>query len=172
MSDFLTTSIQHPFTWGLLLGLLIAAFLWKSGYTARRNVSRELKRVETEIKDLQGHLNTQLKINASGNESLQTELEFLRKQNETLRLNNSALQQKPGRAEQRALQVQEIAIRTMREQAPGFAPAWENALRQAESEVDAAESGLKKLVRRVIPGLGNSSSQPALIVKEEFKDRA
>jgi len=172
VTDFLTTSIQHPFTWGLLLGLLIAAFLWKSGYTARRNVSRELKRVETEIKDLQGHLNTQLKINASGNESLQTELEFLRKQNETLRLNNSALQQKPGRAEHRALQVQEIAIRTMREQAPGFAPAWENALRQAESEVDAAESGLKKLVRRVIPGLGNSSSQPALIVKEEFKDRA
>ena len=172
MTDFLTTSLQHPFTWGLLLGLLIAAFLWKAGYTARRGVSRELKRVETEMKDLQSHLNTQLKINASGNEALQTELESLRKQNETLRLNNAALQQKPGRVEQRALQVQEIAIRTMREQAPGFAPAWENALRHAESDVDAAESGLKKLVRRVIPGLGNSSSQPALIIKEEFKDRA
>lgn len=172
MTDFLITSIQHPFTWGLLLGLLIAAFLWKSGYAARRNVSRELKRVETEMKDLQGHLNTQLKINASGNESLQTELESLRKQNETLRLNIASLQQKPGRAEQRALQVQEIAIRTMREQAPGFAPAWENALRHAESEVDSAESGLKKLVRRVIPGLGNTTGQPALIVKDEYKDRA
>lgn len=172
MTDFLTTSIQHPFTWGLLLGLLIAAFLWKSGYTARRTVSRELKRVEGEMKTLQGHLNTQLKINASGNESLQTELESLRKQNETLRLNIASLQQKPGRAEQRALQVQEIAIRNMREQAPGFAPAWENALRHAESEVDSAESGLKKLVRRVIPGLGSTPSQPALVIKEEYKDRA
>jgi hypothetical protein len=42
----------------------------------------------------------------------------------------------------------------MREQAPGFAPAWEKAVRQAEAELEAGESGLKKLVRRVIPGLG------------------
>lgn len=170
--DYFYQIIQQPFTWGLLLGLLIAAFIWKSGFTARRNVGRELKRVEGEMKDLQSHLNTQLKINASGNESLQAELESLRKQNETLRVNNAALQQKPGRAEQRQLQIQEIAIRTMREQAPGFAPAWEKALRHGEAEVDASESGLAKLVRRVIPGLGNSSpAQPALIVTEDPTDR-
>ena len=170
--DALNAALQHPFTWGLLLGLLITVFVWKSGFSARRNVARELKRVEGEMKNLQSHLNTQLKINASGNESLQTELESLRKQNETLRVNNAALQQKPGRAEQRLLQIQEIAIRTMREQAPGFAPAWEKAVRQGENEVDAAESGLVKLVRRVIPGLGNSSSAPtALTVTEETTDR-
>ncbi len=162
----LTEALKNPFTWGLLLGLLVAAFIWKSGFSARRAVARDLKRVEDEMKNLQSHLNTQLKINASGNESLQTELESLRKQNETLRVNNSALQQKPGRAEQKLLQIQEIAIRIMREQAPGFAPAWEKALRQGEAEVDASESGLKKLVRRVIPGLGNSSST-ALTVAEE-----
>lgn len=169
--DLLTEALKNPFTWGLLLGLLIAAFIWKSGYSARRNVSRELKRVEGELKNLQSHLNTQLKITASGNDSLQTELESLRKQNEILRVNNAALQQKPGRAEQRLLHVQEIAIRTMREQAPGFAPAWEKALRQGEAEMDAGESGLRKLVRRVIPGLGNSSPvQPALIVTEDTTD--
>jgi hypothetical protein len=151
-----------------LLGLLIAAFIWKSGFTARRHAARELKRVELEMKDLQSHLNTQLKINASGNEALQAELKALKLQNETLRVNNSSLQQKPGRAEQRQLQVYEIAIRMMREQAPGFAPAWEKALRQGETEVDAAESGLVKLVRRVIPGLGNSqSAQTAVIVNED-----
>ena len=153
----ITDALQHPFTWGLLLGLLVAAFLWKSGFSARRNVARELKRVEEEMKTLQNHLNTQLKINASGNEALQTELDTLRKQNETLRVNNAALQQKPGRAEQRLLQVYEMAIRSMREQ----------AMRQAESDVDAAESGLRKLVRRVIPGLGNSSAQPALLANED-----
>ena len=163
--DIFNQIIQHPFTWGLLLGLLITTFIWKSGFTARRNVARDLKRVEGEMKNLQSHLNTQLKINASGNESL-------RKQNETLRVNNAALQQKPGRAEQRLLQIQEIAIRTMREQAPGFASAWEKALRQGEAEVDASESGLAKLVRRVIPGLGNSApAQAALIVTEETTDR-
>ena len=161
--------LEQQFTWGLLLGLLIATFIWKSGFTSRRNISRELKRVETEMKDLQGHLNTQLKINASGNESLQAELDNLRKQNETLRVNNAALQQKPGRAEQRLLHVHDIAIRTMREQAPGFAPAWEKAMRQGEQEVDAAESGLVKLVRRVIPGLGNGTT--AITVSEETPER-
>lgn len=166
--DQLTEILKNPLTQGLLLGLLIAAFLWKSGFTARRNVTRELKRVEGEMKNLQGHLNTQLKINASGNEALQSELDALRKQNEMLRINNSALQQKPGRAEQKLLQTYEIAIRAMREQAPGFAPAWEKALRQGEAELDAADSGLKRLVRRVIPGLGNSTpAATALTVTED-----
>ncbi len=166
--DQLTEILKNPLTQGLLLGLLIAAFLWKSGFTARRNITRELKRVEGEMKNLQGHLNTQLKINASGNEALQSDLDALRKQNEMLRINNSALQQKPGRAEQKLLQTYEIAIRAMREQAPGFAPAWEKALRQGEAELDAADSGLKRLVRRVIPGLGNSTpAATALTVTED-----
>jgi septal ring factor EnvC (AmiA/AmiB activator) len=166
--EILNSALQSQFTWGLLLGLLIAAFIWKAGFTARRQAARELKRVEAEIKDLQSHLNTQLKINASGNETLQAELKTLKQQNETLRVNIAALQQKPGRAEQRQLQIYEIAVRTMREQAPGFAPAWEKALRQGESEVESADSGLVKLVRRVIPGLGNSqSSQTALVAGED-----
>jgi biopolymer transport protein ExbB/TolQ len=170
--EILTQVLQNHFTWGLLLGLLVAGFIWKSGFTARRHLARELKRVELELKNLQNHLNTQLKITASGNDALQAELETLRKQNETLRVNNAALQQKPGRAEQRLLQVQETAIRRMREQAPGFASAWEQALRQGEQEVDAADSGLVKLVRRVIPGLGNTAqSQPALIVTEDNSSR-
>jgi len=166
--DLLTDILKHPFTWGLLLGLLVAGFLWKSGFTARRHGGRELKRVAAELKELQGHLNTQLKINASGNEAVLKELEALRQQNEALRVNNAALQQKPGRAEQRLLQIQELAIRAMREQAPGFAPAWEKALRQAEAEVEASESGFKKLVRRVLPGLGNAAPpQTALIAGED-----
>src|SRR5687768_1552346 len=114
--DALKYVIEQPFTWGLLLGLLIAGFLWKAGFHARRNVVRELKRVEGEMRDLQTHLNTQLKINATGNESLQRELESLKQQNETLRINLSALQQKPGRAEQRQLHAHEAAVRIMREQ--------------------------------------------------------
>ena len=172
--EFLQTVIQQPFTWGLLLGLLIAGFLWKAGFHARRNVTRELRRVEGEMRDLQTHLNTQLKINATGNESLQRELESLKQQNETLRINLSALQQKPGRAEQRQLHAHEAAVRIMREQAPGFAPAWEKAIRQAEADLDAADSGLKKLVRRVIPGLGNggtgASTQQPLLANDENND--
>lgn len=165
--------LRNHFVQGLLLGLLLAGFIWKNSFTAKRNLRRENLRLEGDLKNLQNHLNTQLKITASGNESLQTELEELRKQNETLRINNAALQQKPGRGELRQLHIQEIAIRTMREQAPGFAAAWEKALRHGEAEVDAAESGFTKLVRKVIPGLGNTTAQPtqAITVTEETTER-
>ena len=78
------------------------------------------------------------------------QLDTLKEQNETLRVNLAALQNKPGRSELRQLHTMEGAIRLMREQAPGFASAWEVALRQAETEYDEAASGLRKLVRKVI----------------------
>jgi hypothetical protein len=158
--DFLLEALKQPFVWGLLLGLLVAFFTWKSAFSNQRRDAREIKRLEAAIKELQGHLNTQLKINATGNETLLSELETLRTQNENLRVANSALQAKPGRAELRLLQVYEIAISSMREQAPGFAAAWEKALRHGEAELEAADSGLKKLVRRVIPGFGTPPSSP------------
>jgi uncharacterized membrane-anchored protein YhcB (DUF1043 family) len=156
--DFIWDLIKQPFVWGLLLGLLVAAFIWKSSMSARRTLKRDLTRVEKEMAELQGHLNTQLKINASGNETIQSELVSLREQNENLRVNIAQLQQKPGRAELRQLHILESAARRMREQAPGFAPAWESALRDAESQAEQAESGLRKLVRKVIPAIGMGGS--------------
>lgn len=158
MDEFLIECLKAPFTWGLALGLLVAAFVFKSGFTARRHLRKELKRVQSELAGLQNHLNTQLKINATGNEALQGELAILKEQNETLRVNMAALQQKPDKAGLRQLEIYEKAIRSLREQAPGFAPAWEKALRHAEEEADAATSGLRKLVRRVIPTLGNTTN--------------
>ena len=165
--DLILEALKQPFIWGLLLGLLLAAFIWKSGFSRSRRDAAEIKRLGVELKELQGHLNTQLKINASGNESLQNELAALRQQNENLRVNIASLQQKPGRAEARQLQIYEAALRSMREQAPGFAAAWEKAQRQAETDVEAADKGLLKLVRRVIPGLGNTSGSPAVIETQE-----
>ena len=163
--------LKNPFTWGLLLGLLLTAFVLKSGLSARRQAKTEIKRLATELRELQGHLNTQLKINSTGNAAMQDELESLRKQNENLRVNNSALQQKPGRAEQRQLQVYEVAIRHMREQAPGFAQAWEKAVREAESEIEASESGFKKLVRRVMPNIGIASASSPSESDEDEKPK-
>ncbi|MEK7953833.1 hypothetical protein [Luteolibacter soli] len=160
--EFIDYLKEHPLMLGLLIGVLLglaATFVtWKSGFAARRTLSRDIRKLENELRELQGHLNTQLKINAQGNDSLQKELEELRRQNENLRVSLASLQSKPGKAELRHAQITESAVRLMREQAPGFAPAWEKALRQAETELEAGESGLKKLVRRVIPGIGMSGS--------------
>ena len=159
--------LKHPFTLGLLLGLAVAAVAWKSGFSARRRLGRDIRKLENDMRELQGHLNTQLKINAHGNDTLQRELEELRRQNENLRVSVATLQSKPGKAELRHLQVTESAVRLMREQAPGFAPAWEKALRQAEAELEAGESGLKKLVRRVIPGIGMSGTPASTAADSE-----
>jgi len=127
--------------------------------------------VQGEQKELQQHLNTQLKVNAEGNDSLQKKLEELREQNENLRVNISALQQKPGRAEIRQLQVMESAIGIMREQAPGFAQAWEQAVRQAEADHEAAEGGLKKLVKKVLPNIGTTTTTETAEIISEHSEK-
>lgn len=153
--------IKERFVWGLALGLLFTFFTWKSGLSTKVRLSRDIRRLENELRELQGHLNTQLKINAQGNQSLQDELKLLRDQNENLRVSNATLQSKPGRAEVKQFQVMEAAVRQMREQAPGFAAAWEKALRNAETEFEAGENGLRRLVRKVIPSIGYQSGGPA-----------
>lgn len=152
--------INNPFVWGLSLGLLVAAFILKNAISSKLQLKREIKRIEGEMRDMQSHLNTQMKITATGNDTLTKQIDELKAQNENLRVNLAALQNKPDKAEQRQFRMQEMAVSAMREQAPGFAGAWEKAMRQAEAEMDSAESGFTKLMRRVVPGLGHSASKP------------
>ncbi len=154
--------IKNQFVWGIALGLLITFFVWKSGFSANRHLKQENKRIQKEADELQGHLNTQLKINAVGNESLTNELKELKDQNENLRVNLSTLQQKPDKAELKHLHITEAAVTKMREQAPGFATAWEQAMRAAEEDYAGAESGFSKLVKKVIPKLGGSSEKSSV----------
>lgn len=158
MQEIWNYVVEHPIIWGLALGLLIAAFIWKSSITARFTLKKEVRRLQDELRDLQSHLNTQLKINASGNEKLNAEMEELRTQNENLRVNIANLQSKPGRQEARQLAIMEAAVRSMQESAPGFAPAWEQAIRRAEADYESAEGGFKKLMRKVIPGIGTTAN--------------
>src|SRR5882757_1515503 len=101
--DWVWPIIQSPFTWGLALGLLVAGFVLKNAFTARGHFKREIARLKGEIEELQRHINTHLKITATGSERLEKELASLKEQNETLRVNLAGLQQKPGRAEARQL---------------------------------------------------------------------
>ena len=153
--------IKSQFVWGLALGLLVAIFILKNAIGAKMSLKREIKRIEAEKREMQSHLNTQMKITATGSESLSKEIETLKEQNENLRVNLAALQNKPDKSEQRQFRMQEIAVSSMREQAPGFAGAWEKAIRQAESDMASAESGFSKLMRKVVPGLAYSGGKVA-----------
>jgi len=170
--DALLPILSHPFTWGLALGLLIAGFVLKNALTAKAHFNRETKRLKDELDQLQKHLNTHLKITASGNDRLEKDLTSLKEQNENLRVNIAALQQRPGRAEARQLQILETAVARMREQAPGFAQAWELAVRQATSDQDAAESGLTKLIRKVLPSSPSGTSGETLALPQSQEKAA
>lgn len=143
--------LSQPFTWGLVVGLFMMVMTWRVMHKDVAMLKSDNKRLQEENRELQSHLSTQLKINASGNAQLEKQCEELKEQNENLRMNLNAAQQKPGRAERRQLEILEGAASSMREQAPGFAPAWEKALRDAEAHQKDAESGLKKLMRKVMP---------------------
>jgi uncharacterized membrane-anchored protein YhcB (DUF1043 family) len=77
--------ISEPFTWGLVVGLFLLVMVWRLMRKDVTMLRSEKKRLQEENKELQGHLNTQLKINAKGNDQLEADLIELREQNENLR---------------------------------------------------------------------------------------
>jgi DNA anti-recombination protein RmuC len=156
MKEFLQKMLTEPWFIGFLIGLIPAFFAWKNGVVFRFHAKKQCQNHEKELSELRQHLQTQLTINASGQETLTRELESLRAQNETLRINLAAAQQKPGRAEIRQLQILESALRTMREQAPGFAPVWERVLREAEEQAEKQNQGLLGMMRQILPSIGST----------------
>jgi len=141
------------FAVGLAGGLGVALRGWVGARAKRREL-------EKEIADLRAHINRHMQITGEGSRALQEELESLRKQNENLRITVKTLENKPGRAEIRTLHVYDRAVRQMMAEAPGFAPAWERAMQEAEEQVAEAESGLSALVRKVFrPVLPSSGGE-------------
>jgi hypothetical protein len=132
------------FSAGLGAGLLIAFLAWLNGWRTGSAL-----RKEAEL--LKAHLQTQMSINAKGYEEIRQDLERLKKENENLRITVATLSNKPGRAELKTLQTWDKAIRFMTLNSPGFAPAWEIAVNEAKKEVVDTDTGVKALVRKVLP---------------------
>ena len=161
--DFLK---QHPFLFGLFIGLLIAIGIWIKGLFKARSLGKEI----TKLKE---SLYTKMQIDTKGHMTRENELEQLRKENENLRVSMKALMHKPGRAEIRQLHVYDKAIHAMLAKAPGFAPTWEMVLKEAEEEIQLTESGISAFVRRVfIPqkSLPRDTDEAKLIDYEEKKE--
>jgi hypothetical protein len=148
--------LQHPFVIGLGVGLIVAVVFWISGLMNRRGLVKELA-------TLREHLQRQMEINQKGSDAQKKELEELRKQNENLRVTNSTLKGKPGRAEIQTLTVYDKALHIMNGRAPGFGPAWESAVKEAEMEVAQADSGIMPMLRKVFrPSLAAGGSPQAI----------
>jgi gas vesicle protein len=163
IADEWFVAIFVGFAVGLAAGLIKA-------FRVRLEERRKQRELREEVEELREHIHRQMKITAKGNAGLEQELEDLREKNQNLRATVQALENKPGRAELRQLHVYDRAIRLMQERAPGFAGAWESALREAEQQVEEAETGVRALMRRVvnrIPLVGGDSPEPTLLEAEQ-----
>lgn len=143
-SNWYITMLTSPFAVGLFLGLFFCAVVYVRGFFRRRGLNKEIDR-------LKSHLHTKLEIDSADNEKRKQELIALRQERDNLRMTVQSLNQKPGRREIRQYYIYQTALDTMFEKAPGFAPAWQITLREAEHLFEKSEQGVVPLLKRLMP---------------------
>ena len=136
--------LTTPFSGGLLLGALFCCVIYVRGFLRRRELSREINRLKT-------HLHTKLEIDSADNERRKQELIALRQERDNLRITVQSLNQKPGRKEIRQYYIYQTALDIMFEKAPGFAPAWQITIKEAERLFEKSEQGVVPLLKRLMP---------------------
>lgn len=152
-NEYVQKVVTSPLFWGFVAGLVVAFFVWLASLAKSRELRKEVRR-------LREHLHTQMDITQRGNSAMKAELDTLKSQNENLRVAVKEWQTKPGRAELRQLSVYDRAIRIMNQNAPGFSPVWEKAVKESEDEIVSADSGMSSMLRRAfrpLAMLGNGT---------------
>lgn len=155
-TSWLAELLANNFVRGLAVGLLIAFAFWV------RSIIK-VRTLHGDIRKLRGHLQTKFEIESAENERRKEEMSQLRQERDNLRNMIQVLNQKPGKQEIRQAQVYQKAAEIMFEKSPGFAPAWQITLREAEEEMRNAEKGLIPFFKRI------TSSSPAAAPAAEQK---
>lgn len=96
-------------------------------------------------------LTDRMELESEGLNKLKKENADLKAANENLRVAIQSISQKPGRKEIQRLQVYQKAIDKLTIQSPGFGPAWQTALQDAEADSQKMFAGVLPFVRKHIP---------------------
>lgn len=162
-TNTLITFLFKPFFLGLYSGLIVCIVV----FIRTRLRMHELK---AELKKLKQHLHTKLEIDAEATEDKKAKYEKLKEENENLRVSLQTVNTKPGRKEVRQFHIYQKALDIMFEKAPGFAPAWQNALREGESEMKKIDKGFIPFIKKLSGGSVSDSSQDSLPDKSSSRD--
>jgi hypothetical protein len=163
-TSWLMNIIENPFARGLIIGIIFCVIIYIRGFMRRRELSKEVERLRT-------HLHTKLEIDSSDNERRKQELDRLKQERDNLRITVQSLNQKPGRKEIRQYFLYQTALDIMFEKAPGFAPAWQVTLKEAESLFEKSERGVVPLLKRLMPtNLDKQAEEYEKISKISFED--
>ena len=142
----LSQLLSNHFVWGLALGLL---FFGLSLY-AHLKTKLSLNRYKKMLSD-------KLEVEADATQKARKDIDALKTENENLRTRVTQLSEKPDGKIQRDLEILARAEKAMMINAPGFAPAWENAKSQAADEVAEEDKGNalpKRFFRKFFGGKG------------------
>lgn len=163
-TSWLMNLIDNPFAKGLAVGIVFCVVIYIRGFLRRRELAKEVER-------LRAHLHTKLEIDSSDNERRKHELDRLKQERDNLRITVQSLNQKPGRKEIRQYFLYQTTLDMMFEKAPGFAPAWQVTLKEAESLFEKSEKGVVPLLKRLMPtNIDKQAEEYEKISKISFGD--
>ncbi len=131
-----------------LIGLATGLFFFLLVLIQNIRMKRRHKREMLQIKNM---ISQKMDMEYESLAQLRKDLELLKKQNENLRISLRAYSQKPNRKEMELLQVYQRAIEIMSLKAPGFAPAWQLAMKESEEELEKMYIGFHPFVKKVVP---------------------
>ncbi|CAK8720591.1 LemA protein [Candidatus Electrothrix gigas] len=138
----LASILDYPFLFGLAIGLVFVVIFWI-------RLVIKVRILRAEIKKLREHLHTKFEIESADNERRKKQFEQIKQERDNLRNMIQVLNQKPSKQEMRQTQVYQKAIESMFEKSPGFAPAWQITLKEAEEEMRNAERGILPFFKRI-----------------------
>lgn len=148
---------------GLLIGLICLLIVFIIMLIRKSMSDKKHKKEVTELKKV---LATRMEIENAGVHSVKTEVDTLKKENENMRVTLSTLDQKAGRKEIRQLQLYQIAIEKLMVTSPGFAPAWQQSLKEAEDNLKSSMAGKIPFIGRFI---ASSDTHPLIEDKNDNK---
>ena len=151
-TSWLSSILGNPFFRGLLIGLLFAVIFWVRSLF-------KIRQLRAEIKKLREHMHTKFEIESAENERRKGNIERLTQERDNLRNMLQVLNQKPGKLEIRQAQIYQKAVEIMFEKSPGFAPAWQITLKEAEREMRSAEKGILPFIKRMTSSTGTTTSE-------------
>ncbi len=150
-----------PFVWGLALGLLFFVLSLYAHLKTKLSLNRYKKL-----------LSDKLEIEAEATQSARKERDALKVEIENLRTRVTQLSEKNDGKIQRELEILARAEKSMMINAPGFAPAWENAKTQAAAEISEEDKGYalpQRIFRRFFGG--KSESVDAIEMQAEHGEK-
>ena len=140
---------MQEFFIGLGIGLAVAAV---TALYFSFKLSRLRKEKEQEIAKFKDMLAARMELESEGLKKVKDENDELRKANENLRISLMAMREKPGRKEVQKMQVMQKAVDRLTLNSPGFATAWQVAMRDSEEEFQRMYSGIVPFIKRHIAG--------------------